>query len=42
VRPELTSAQMIELLFASAYTTSDGSKIIDPEAFIQQVKLAGR
>jgi len=41
VRPDLTSAQLLDLLFKSAYVTEDGLKIINPGAFIEMVKLAG-
>lgn len=39
-RPELTG-QMRELLFASAHTTPDGAKIINPPGFIEAVKRFG-
>jgi len=38
VRPELDSARMLELLFATASLTPDGLKIINPPAFIEAVK----
>jgi subtilisin family serine protease len=38
VRPELTPQQMRELLFASAFVTTEGAKIIDPKAFIKRVR----
>ena len=40
VRPELTSSQMLQILYESAYVTDDGLKIINPGAFIDMVKLA--
>jgi hypothetical protein len=41
VRPDLTGAQLLDILFKSAYVTSGGLKIINPAAFIDTVKLAG-
>jgi serine protease AprX len=38
IRPDLTPEQMRELLFKSAYTRNDGSKIIHPGKFIRLVK----
>jgi hypothetical protein len=38
VRPDLTPAQMKELLFASAYEHESGAKIINPTAFIDLVR----
>ncbi|MBN2313164.1 MAG: S8 family serine peptidase, partial [Sedimentisphaerales bacterium] len=38
VRPDLTPAQMKELLFASAYVHESGAKIIHPKAFIDVVR----
>jgi len=40
IRPELTGEQMRELLFQSAYTKKDGSKIINPKMFIHLVRKA--
>ena len=40
VRPELPPQKMRELLFESAYTKSNGAKIIYPENFIKMVKAA--
>ena len=40
IRPELTSEQMRELLFKSAYTKKNGAKIINPKRFIRFVKTA--
>ncbi len=40
IRPELTGEQMRELLFQSAYTKNDGSKIINPKMFIRLVRKA--
>jgi serine protease AprX len=41
LRPDLSSDEMLDLLFASAYQTQDQLKIINPAAFIESVKLAG-
>jgi len=38
VNPELSSGQMRDLLFKSAYIRDDGMRIINPEGFIQFVK----
>jgi len=38
IRPELTPAQMKEMLFASAYVHKSGAKIINPTAFIDLVR----
>jgi serine protease AprX len=38
VRPDLTPQQMRELLFASAFVTKEGAKIIHPRAFIKRVR----
>jgi serine protease AprX len=38
IRPDLTPAQMKELLFASAYVHKSGAKIIHPKAFIDLVR----
>ncbi|MGB2865480.1 MAG: S8 family serine peptidase, partial [Sedimentisphaerales bacterium] len=38
VRPELTPAQMKEMLFASAYVHKSGAKIIHPMAFIELIR----
>lgn len=38
IRPDLTPAQMKELLFASAYEHESGAKIIHPAAFIDMVR----
>jgi len=40
IRPELTSEQMRDLLFKSAYTKKNGAKIINPKRFIRLVKTA--
>jgi hypothetical protein len=40
VRPDLTAIQMRELLFASAYVTGNGAKIINPQEFIKRVRQA--
>ena len=41
IRPDLTSSQLLDILFLSAYITDDGLKIINPGAFIDMAKLAG-
>jgi serine protease AprX len=38
VRPDLTPAQMKEMLFASAYVQKSGARIINPRGFIEAVK----
>jgi subtilisin family serine protease len=38
IRPDLTPAQMKELLFASAHIQKKGAKIINPEAFIELIR----
>ena len=38
IRPELTPAQMKEMLFASAYVQKSGARIINPAAFIDLVR----
>lgn len=38
LRPDLTGARMVDLVFATAYTRPDGLKVIDPAAFIAAVK----
>jgi hypothetical protein len=40
VRPDLSGPQMCGLLIQSSYTTLNGHKIIDPQAFIALVKQA--
>ena len=40
IQPQLTPQQMKDLLFQSAYTKKDGSKIINPKEFIRLVKKA--
>jgi hypothetical protein len=40
IQPQLTPQQMKNLLFQSAYTKEDGSKIINPKEFIRLVKKA--
>lgn len=40
INPDLTSAELLDMLFASAYVTEDNEKIIDPKAFIDIVKLS--
>ena len=39
LRPDLTSSQLLDLIFNSAYLTGDHLKIIDPVAFIDMVRL---
>ena len=38
VNPALSNDQILELLYASAYVNADQKNIIDPKAFIEQVK----
>ncbi|UCE46284.1 MAG: hypothetical protein JSW47_11745 [Phycisphaerales bacterium] len=38
IRPDLTPAQMKEMLFASAHVHKSGAKIIDPRAFIDLIR----
>ena len=38
IRPDLTAAQMKELLFESAHVHESGAKIINPTAFIDLVR----
>jgi subtilisin family serine protease len=38
IRPDLSPAQMKELLFASAYVHKSGAKIIHPRGFVEAVK----
>jgi hypothetical protein len=40
VNPDLTAAHARELLFESAYSTTDGQKIINPGRFLEFVKSA--
>ncbi|MHC4528141.1 MAG: S8 family serine peptidase [Planctomycetota bacterium] len=40
IRPDLTSAQMRDLLFKSAYTNKGGVKIINPKEYIRLVRKA--
>jgi hypothetical protein len=40
LRPDIPSERMRELLFKSAYTKKDGTKVINPGRFIQFVKAA--
>lgn len=39
INPELTNAQMLDILFASAYVTDDQMEVINPKAFIDMVRL---
>jgi subtilisin family serine protease len=41
IRPDLTPAQMKELLFASAYVHESGARIINPRAFIELIRKQG-
>ncbi len=38
IRPDLTPAQMKELLFASAHVHKSGAKIINPRAFVELIR----
>jgi hypothetical protein len=38
INPELTSDQLLEMIFASAYVTDTNIKVIQPKAFIDMVK----
>lgn len=38
INPELSSSQILDILFASSYTRDGGIKIIDPVAFIDMVR----
>ncbi|HSL45350.1 MAG TPA: S8/S53 family peptidase [Anaerolineales bacterium] len=40
INPDATSAELLDMLFTSAYVTKDNEKIIDPKAFIDTVKLS--
>ncbi|HUU17044.1 MAG TPA: S8 family serine peptidase, partial [Sedimentisphaerales bacterium] len=42
IRPDLTPAQMKEMLFASAHVQKSGAKIINPRAFIDLVRKHSR
>ena len=39
VNPALTGSQLLDLAYASAYTTDDNHKIVNPKAFIEMVRL---
>ncbi len=39
VNPDLTSSQLLDTAYASAYVTEDNLTVIDPQAFIEMVKL---
>jgi len=39
INPELTSSQLLDMLFASAYVANGNTKIINPKSFIDMVKL---
>lgn len=39
VNPTLTSSQLLDLVYASAYVTDDNHTIINPQAFIAMVRL---
>jgi serine protease AprX len=38
LRPEISGKEMIRLLYSTSYHTDNGTKIIQPEAFIESVK----
>ena len=38
VNPDLTSTQLLDMVYASAYVTNSNMKVIDPQAFIDMVK----
>jgi serine protease AprX len=40
VNPDLTSAQLLDMLYATAYVTEQKSNIINPRAFIDRVRLS--
>lgn len=40
VNPTLTSSQLLDLVYASAYVTDEKHRIINPQAFIELVRLA--
>jgi serine protease AprX len=40
LRPDLSGAKLVEMIFASAYLTDGNLKIINPPAFIEMVKAA--
>ena len=42
LRPDLSPKQMRDLLFRSAHTKSDGSKIIDPPEFIRHIRATAK
>ena len=39
VNPALTSSELLELMYASAYITDENHTIINPQAFIELVRL---
>lgn len=39
LNPNLTSSQLLDMMYASAYTTDGNIKIINPKAFIDMVRL---
>jgi hypothetical protein len=39
INPELTNAQILDMLFDSAYVTDQHMKVIDPGSFIEMVRL---
>ena len=39
INPNLTSSQLLDMVYASAYVTDDNQKVINPTAFIEMVKL---
>ena len=38
VRPELTAAELLQLIFETAYIRADGARIINPPAFVEAVE----
>lgn len=40
INPDLTSEELLDMLFASAYVTEGNAKVIDPQAFIEMIKLS--
>jgi hypothetical protein len=39
VNPALSSSQLLDLVYASAYITEDNHTVVNPEAFIEMVRL---
>jgi hypothetical protein len=40
INPDLTGAELLDMIFASAYATEGNVKVIDPQSFIEMVKLS--